>query len=110
MTLEALPPHDGVRVLRVTGELDVLSAQPLYDQVTALVDDEPLVLDLTGVTFLDSSGVHVLDRLARAHCARSGFRVVAPPGGRPRRVLDIVGIGAGVIADSLDQALAQLRG
>ena len=108
MTLEPLPPHHGVRVLRLSGEVDVLSAQRLHEQAVVLLSDEPLVLDLTDVTFLDSSGVQLVDRLARAR-AGGGFRVVAPPGGRPRRVLDIVGFGDGLIADNLDQALTQLR-
>lgn len=107
--MEPLPLQEGVRVLRITGELDVLSAQPLNDQVTALGVNEPLVLDLTDVTFLDSSGVRVLDRLARTHAAHVGFCVVAPPGGRPRRVLDIVGIGHRLVVDDVDQALEQLR-
>lgn len=107
MTLEPLPPHNGVRVLRVSGEVDALSAQPLHEYATAVVSDEPLVLDLTDVTFFDSSGVRAVDRLARA--ARSGFRVVAPPGGRARRVLEIVAFGDGLVVDDVDQALTQLR-
>ena len=109
MTVEQLPPQDGVRVLRITGELDVLTAQPLHDRVTAFGDDRPLVLDLTDVTFVDSAAVSVVDRLARTQATRGGLRVVAPPGGRPRRVLDIVGFGAGLVVDDLEHALVELR-
>ena len=109
MTVEALPSQDGVRILRVTGELDVLSARPLHDEVMALSGNEPLVLDLAAVTFLDSSGVHALNRLAHAWAGRGGLRIVAPPGGRPRRVLELVAFGDGLVADDLEQALAQLR-
>lgn len=108
MTQEPLPPHDGVRVVTLSGEVDALTTQPLHEEATAHVSDEPLVLDLTSVTFFDSSGVRLVDRLARAHAPR--FRVVAPPGGRPRRVLDIVGFGHGLVVDNLEQALDQLRG
>lgn len=107
--MQRCPRDDGVCVLRITGEFDAVSAQPLHDQVTALVGGEPLVLDLTRVTFFDSSGVRVVNRLARTHDERAGFRVVAPPGGRARRVLDIVGFGTGVVTDDVEQALAQLR-
>lgn len=109
MTLEPLPPQDGVRILRVSGEVDAVTAEPLHDQATAMVCDGPLVLDLTDVTFFDSSGIRAVNRLARAHTARGGFRVVAPPGGRSRRVLDIVGFGDGLVVDDLEHALTQLR-
>ena len=110
MTVEQLPPQHGVHVLRVTGELDVLTAQPLHERVTALAHGRPLVLDLTDLTFVDSSGVRAVNRLARTQVASGGLRVVAPRGGRARRVLDIVGFGAGLVVDDLEQALVELRG
>lgn len=110
MTVEPLPPQGGVRVVRASGELDVLTARPVQDRVTVLAEDAPLVLDLTEVTFLDSSGVAALNRLARWHEVRGGFRVVAPPGGRPRRVLDVVGFPDVLVVDDAQQGLDQLRG
>lgn len=109
MTLEPLPPQQGVSVVRVTGELDVLTTRPLHHHVAGAATGQPLVLDLTGVTFFDSSAVQVVNRLARDYAGRAGFRVVAPPGGRARRVLDIIGLGSGIVSDSLDEAVAQLR-
>ena len=101
MTFEALPePVDGTRVLRATGELDIAVVPALLPDVPALVGTaESVVLDLSGVTFIDSSGVRFLDRVAR-ECDRreTPFRVAAPPGSPPRRVLEIVGL-ADVLAD-----------
>lgn len=50
--------HDGVRVLRLAGELDLSTADLLRG---AVGDHEgPLVLDLAEVAFIDSSGVRAL--------------------------------------------------
>jgi anti-anti-sigma factor len=48
-------------VLHLAGELDLSLKEQLRTAVEAArVDDRPLVLDLTDVTFLDSSGLAVL--------------------------------------------------
>ena len=99
-------PH----VLSIAGELDVVSVPDVLDLVPSLVADaSALVVDLREVSFLDSSGVRFLHRLAHA-CAGSGtgVRVVAPPECRARRVLDIVGMTL-FVDDDLDAARAALR-
>ena len=112
MTVEHVTSSDGsLRVLRATGELDVLGVAPLLEQVPDLVKGATaVVLDLSGVTFFDSSGVRLVDHLSR-QCAASGagFRVVAPPGSRSRRVLELVGMSDPLAEDDLDAALASLR-
>jgi anti-anti-sigma factor len=73
---------DGAAVLRVTGDMDVDTAYRVPDEVAALFDDatpRQVVLDLSGVTFLDSVGLGMLVRAqdeALAHDA--GFRLLAP--------------------------------
>jgi len=83
-------PH----VLSISGELDVVSLPTVLERVPDLVAGAvSVVVDLCEVSFLDSSGVWFLHRLAHT-CdqAGTGLRVVAPPGSRARRVLDIVGM------------------
>lgn len=113
MTIDPVPGGpDDVRVLRASGELDVVTWQEEVGGVPSLVPpDRPLVLDLTDVTFFDSAGVRMLDALAR-ESAKYGqsFRVVAPPASRSRRVLDLVGLGDGLACDDLATALGQVRG
>lgn len=112
MTLEAVPAPGGVRLLRVHGELDVVAADALTRDVARLTGGTgPLVLDLSLVTFFDSAGVRFVDRLAR-ECDRTGwpFRVVAPNGTRARRVLDVVGLSAGLATHDVDAAVEQVRG
>lgn len=112
MTVEHVTSSDGdLRVLRAAGELDVLGVASLLDQVPDLVKGATaVVLDLTDVTFFDSSGVRLVDTLLRrSDAAGAAFRVVAPPGSRSRRVLDLVGMSEGLAEDDLDTALATLR-
>jgi anti-anti-sigma factor len=111
MTVEPTPHDDAVRVLRATGELDVSAVSPMLPGLAALIDGaRGVVLDLTAVTFFDSSGVRLVDQLAR-ECGRTGapFRVVAPPGASSRRVLELVGLAALLVSDDLPTALASLR-
>lgn len=112
MRLEEVSVEDGpgVRVLRACGELDALTTRTLLDGPARLTGVGPLVLDLSAVTFLDSAGVRLVDRLAR-ECAQSGgrFRVVAPPGSRARRVLEVVGLAGALASDDVAAAVAQVR-
>lgn len=55
-------PDDGVAVLSVTGEIDVHSAPALHEGLETQVtrDLRGVVVDLTGVAFLDSTGLGAL--------------------------------------------------
>jgi anti-anti-sigma factor len=87
--------NDGVLCLAVTGEVDLSSC----DRVAAAIGDAILtrhiaevVVDLDGVRFLDSSGVHVLVagyHLAAQHCVRY---VIANPRDLVRKVLAVTGV------------------
>jgi len=101
----------GARVLRMRGELDMAVAPGLLPRVPDLVAGAPgVVLDLSAVTFFDSAGVRLVDRLAR-ECGRAGarFAVVATPGTTPARVLDIVGFGPPLVAANLAAGLDAVR-
>jgi anti-sigma B factor antagonist len=71
----------GIAVVRPLGRLDVYSAAELRPQLIALVaaGHSRLVVDLTGVAFLDSSGVGALiSGLKAARAAGGGLRIVSP--------------------------------
>ncbi|MCL6734908.1 STAS domain-containing protein [Streptomyces neyagawaensis] len=72
-------------VLRVSGEMDLVTSPVLRQRVHEAVADgrRSLVLDLSGVVFCDSSGVGVLiatRRLMRS--CRGRLRLILPPDGR----------------------------
>jgi anti-anti-sigma factor len=88
----------GFPVLEVRGELDLLTAPALAAQVDQALADRPalLAIDLTGTTFIDSSGARQLARTARA-AGRVGtaVQVVCPLDNRPvRLVIDLLDLSA----------------
>jgi anti-sigma B factor antagonist len=112
MRLEVVPCETpGVRIVQATGELDVTRAPALLPEVESLVAGaSALVLDLAAVSFFDSAGVRFADRVARV-CDRegAGFRIVAPPGSRARRVLELVGMAGQLVSDDLPTAITIAR-
>ena len=58
--------QNGTAVVAVHGEIDLYTAPRLWDALDAAIAETPseLVIDLTDVTFLDSTG---LNTLVRAH-------------------------------------------
>ena len=81
--------------LHPSGELDILLADDLREEwLPALEQLRPdrLVIDLSAVTFLDSSGLSLIVALHKLQ-ERHGGRVVLSAPQRPvRRVLEISGI------------------
>jgi anti-anti-sigma factor len=76
------------------GELDFLAGDALH-MALASVDGQDTTIDLSGVTFLDSGGLHHLIEQKKAH---GGLRF-ANPSPRVRRVVDIVGLSDFLFGD-----------
>ena len=80
---------NAVATVMVSGEVDLATVPRLSAAVAQHHDAQLLVLDLTAVTFIDSTGVRVLIEADRS-CAGSGSRVVVLAGDGPvRRLLDL---------------------
>jgi len=105
-------PVEGSHLIVAGGELDLAATSEMSAifAMSAAGPQDAVVLDLTAVTFFDSSGVRLVDRLAR-ECARAQapFRVVAPPRTPSRQVLDIVGLTDALASDDLAAALSFVR-
>jgi anti-anti-sigma factor len=96
----------------LTGELDIAVAEQTGRKIGASVPSSArgLVVDMTGLEFMDSSGVSMLFGLARqVGSHRQELRVVAPAGRPVARVLEIVEFerAAPVHAD-VDSAVAAI--
>jgi anti-sigma B factor antagonist len=98
--------EEGSRLLSVTGELD-MSASPRLEIALAenLVPGTPLVLDLSGVEFLDSLGLRVL-LAANTRAAAQGSALLIVPSGQVTRVFSLVGIDERIFALYPDRAQA----
>ena len=82
-----------VCVLSVSGELDIATIPTLTRQATAALQEpaERLIIDLSGLEFLDCSGVRALAAVTRA--APPGCPVlVRGAGTRARRILDLLAV------------------
>ena len=81
-------------IVSIAGELEMATV-PL---VSAALQDEPaagaeaVVVDLSGVTFMDSTGLATLMNLKRDLDARGGRLVIACPEGPARLLFDVAGV------------------
>jgi anti-sigma B factor antagonist len=101
-----------VVVVSVQGEIDVSNATGLGRELTDISNRAlGLVVDLTGVEYLDSSGIALLYELnLRLRRRRQGFVVVSPTGSAPRRVLELTAFNSrAAIAEEVDGAVEAVR-
>lgn len=85
--------RDG-NALRLVGELDMSTVEELDAALRGAPDGEEITLDLTALTFIDSSGIQVLLRYVASRNGRAGDGTLVLVGAVPnvRRALEIVGI------------------
>ena len=82
-------------LLELKGELDHHGARDAMREMELAIDaalPRRLVLDLAGVTFMDSSGIALILRTERRMRALGGRAAVLNPGRQPLRVIDASGI------------------
>jgi anti-sigma B factor antagonist len=83
--------RDGVELVMVEGEVDIATASRLISVLNSSVADaiKSVIVDLTQVDFMDSTGLALLiNAHRRLSLRRKGFAVVCPPGPL-RRVFEI---------------------
>jgi anti-sigma B factor antagonist len=98
----------GARVVQCVGEIDLATVPLLRDRVAGLQLDGPsrLVIDLSGVTFIDSLGLGALIGFHKRARVLQGSLVVVPSAAA-RRVLAATALDrVFVIRDSLEDALS----
>lgn len=104
---------DGVPIVAVDGEVDIANVGALRSQVMRAVPNTApgLILDLSGTSYLDSRGVHLILEIAdRMITTQQQLHVVAPDGGLIRRVLLLTHVeGIVPLHQSLDEAVSHFR-
>jgi anti-anti-sigma factor len=96
-------------VVRLCGELDLHSVPVMRKALLELEADAPdrLVVDLSGVDFIDSTSLGVLVEAKRQADSRGRILVLAGPGSHVRRALSVSGLDRHLsIAGSVEEALA----
>ncbi|MFF3001039.1 STAS domain-containing protein [Streptomyces sp. NPDC057950] len=77
--------------LKVTGDMGLATASVLEHAVNEVLTDRTVILDLTDVTFCDSSGLNTLLRLRRRAQDVGGRLILAAPPRQMMRLLTITG-------------------
>jgi anti-sigma B factor antagonist len=96
LTIERTRYGDNVIVFSLSGELDLAAAaaawfvlEPALDEPSAM-----LLVDLSDLQFIDSSGIALLYRLADARPGRETLRILPSHHASVNRMLDLTEIGA----------------
>ena len=100
---------DGVVVATVSGEIDMSNAARVRQRIAEFVtpEDWAVVLDLSGLTFIDSAGLHGVSVLAELlEERRQRLFLSVPPGGSIARTVELVGLHSVSIYADRDLAIA----
>jgi anti-sigma B factor antagonist len=89
-------------VAHLSGEIDVANAETVFATVKACRSGDKLIIDLTDVTFIDSTGLGQIVEAWKQSC----LRLVAPTRRQPRSVLKLTDLnGAIPTFDTVEAAL-----
>lgn len=109
MELQLATRHEGaVAVVSVMGEVDVFSAPGLDSELDALIaaGSPRLVVDLSEVAFLDSTGLGVLVKALKHAREADGWLHLVVTSDRIRKIFDITGLDASIpIFDTAQDAI-----
>ncbi len=87
--------HDGVLRLSFMGELDHHDARLSMKTIETIINDSlprDCIIDLSGLSFMDSSGIAVILRIGKQLANMGGRAWVENPTGQPLRVLEASGV------------------
>jgi anti-sigma B factor antagonist len=100
--------NDGSIIVSLAGELDLYNAHEVREALLECCAEAPqrLVVDLSAVTFIDSTALGVLIEARTKLANRRGF-LLAAPGLETRRALEVSGLDRHfAVHDTLDAALS----
>lgn len=105
-SLRTAPLDGSVRpgpVVTISGEIDIASGHQLMDQLLGVMrrHGARLGLDLTGVTFMDCSGINVLLAVRRRAELEGGWLCVLRASPPVRRVLKLTGLDSVLMPTAL---------
>jgi anti-anti-sigma factor len=108
---------DGVRVIAISGELDLSTAPRLEEPLEATLarDDTALLIDLSACEFIDSTGIALIVRAwqrlgGETGNGDSGRFALCGIGDQVRRLLEVSGLESSLPTHAgRDEALAELR-
>ena len=86
--------ENGCACVAVSGDLDLSTAPKLWSALEPAIEQgaQTLVLDISGVGFLDSSGISVIVRALKILREADRSFVVRSPQAQARKVLEVTGL------------------
>lgn len=97
--------RDGTRTVRVSGEVDVSNASALREALDKALEDgsRDVVVDLSDVAYIDSTGIGVLVGASQRLAKADGTLRVANPQHNVARVLSLLGVDRDLGVTSTDK-------
>jgi anti-anti-sigma factor len=91
LTVDLAPLGDHAAILKLEGEIDLSTTHLLSEQLSAVAQSSytGVVIDATGVSFMDSTGLHALVEGKRL-IHEAGKHIYLVPSSQVRRVLELV--------------------
>ena len=91
LAVEVVERGDGTLIVKLTGEIDISTAEILIDQFRAISAEriQNAILDATEVEFIDSTGLHALIEGKRM-IREGGTNLVLVPSRQVRHVMELV--------------------
>ena len=111
LSIEISRTPEGTLLVTLKGEMDIVSSGEFGRRMTELEANGSthLIVDLGGLTFIDSSGINALVQAVRSIEARGGTGVLAAPSPSARRVFEIAQIAQVVrVVENREDALSEI--
>ncbi|MFE1167216.1 STAS domain-containing protein [Nocardiopsis sp. NPDC058789] len=97
---------DGMSVVHLEGEIDIATAEGVHARLASSVIENCTVVDLSGVGFIDASGVNALVGAVRIASGSQRHLLIASPPRQLSRILDVLDLHA-VLPTHADVAAAR---
>ncbi|MEY2243502.1 STAS domain-containing protein [Streptomyces sp. BF23-18] len=111
MSIDATLYGEGIALVTVAGELDVETAPELHNRLADQIRGgrRHLLLDLSAVPFMDSSGINALLKARDAAGHAGGGVCLVSPAPVVQRILDLTGVSLAIPSVSdVDAALLHI--
>ena len=113
MELHFSETDDGIRMIRLTGKLDIVGVRQIEAEFADRCsgDNARVIVDLAGVDFLTSIGIRMLLLTSKSIASRGGKMVLLNPRELVREELLLTGVGESVpVLSDFGEALSALGG
>lgn len=106
--ITSLEQNPTIKLIKFKGVLDLLASKEVNRQLLPIIEDSSafLVVDLTGLDYINSSGIYSLMECYAKTKEKGGYLKLYAANGRVKEILDLVGITKVIpLFEDLEEAL-----